>query len=182
MAQRQPYDLDAYVERTRSGPCFICEFLAGNPDYPHHAVYEDEHAVAFLAQAPNRQGRTLVQTPGYTLVVPRAHHTQLAEDLSVDGHLHLQRVVYRVAQALRRVLPTERVYVLSLGSNDGNSHVHWHVVPLPPGVPYGEQQFHFLMAENGVHDIGPERQAEIAALLRAKLNEMAASGADRTDQ
>ncbi|MFJ3876764.1 hypothetical protein ACIPW5_04825 [Streptomyces sp. NPDC090077] len=27
---RRPMDLDAYTERARSGPCFVCAFLAGN--------------------------------------------------------------------------------------------------------------------------------------------------------
>jgi hypothetical protein len=30
----------------------------------------------------------------------------------------------------------ERMYLYTFGSNQGNSHVHWHVVPLPPGVSY----------------------------------------------
>jgi len=28
-----------------------------------------------------------------------------------------------------------RVYILSLGSQQGNKHVHWHSAPLPFGVP-----------------------------------------------
>ena len=27
-----------------------------------------------------------------------------------------------------------------------NAHVHWHVAPLPPGVPYEQQQFRAVMA------------------------------------
>jgi len=41
-----------------------------------------------------------------------------------------------VAGALSEVVPTERVYRLSLGSKQGNAHLHWHVAPIPPGVPY----------------------------------------------
>lgn len=36
---------------------------------------------------------------------------------------------------------------MSLGSQQGNRHVHWHVVPLPPGVPYEHQQFAALTLE-----------------------------------
>jgi diadenosine tetraphosphate (Ap4A) HIT family hydrolase len=32
------------------------------------------------------------------------------------------------------------MYIFTFGSNEGNPHVHWHVVPLPPGVPYEDQQ------------------------------------------
>ncbi|MBX6749461.1 MAG: hypothetical protein IRY85_07255 [Micromonosporaceae bacterium] len=70
----------------------------------------------------------------------------LASDLSLDEYLRLQAVVYRVARAVEQVVPSERTYVLSLGSQQGNPHVHWHIAPLPPGLPYERQQFHALMA------------------------------------
>ena len=41
-----------------------------------------------------------------------------------------------VAGAVSEVVPTGRVYSLSLGSRQGNAHLHWHVAPLPAGVPY----------------------------------------------
>jgi diadenosine tetraphosphate (Ap4A) HIT family hydrolase len=59
----------------------------------------------------------------------------------MQEYLSLQRLVYQVGEALRGELPTERLYIMSLGSQSGNRHVHWHVAPLPPGVPYAEQQF-----------------------------------------
>lgn len=90
MCPRQPYDLDAYVERTRRGPCFICAFLSGHPDYPHHKLYEDDFAVAFLAQAPDREGRTLVQAPGYTLVAPREHREHATGSFTEQEYLRLQ--------------------------------------------------------------------------------------------
>ena len=43
----------------------------------------------------------------------------------------------------------ERLYVLCLGSLQGNRHVHWHLVPLPPGVPYEQQQVTALAPERG---------------------------------
>lgn len=169
MRSRQAFDLDAYVRRTREGPCFICAFLEGNPDYVHHAVFEDDFAVAFLARSPDVGGRELVQALGYVLVAPREHREQVIADFTPGEYLRLQTVVHRVGQALEQELPTERVYVLSLGSQQGNSHVHWHVVPLPPGVPYTEQQFHFLMAEHGVMEVEPGELQELASRLRRRL-------------
>ncbi len=46
---------------------------------------------------------------------------------------------------------TERLYGLSLGSHGGNAHVHWHVAPLPPGVPYREQQYAALARRIATH-------------------------------
>ena len=67
------------------------------------------------------------------------------------------------------VLPTERIYLMSLGSHQGNAHVHWHVVPLPPGVPYEQQQFRAVMAENGVLEVTREEQRALAAGIRSAL-------------
>tara|TARA_R110002124_G_scaffold114535_9_gene269234 strand:- start:21754 stop:22248 length:495 start_codon:yes stop_codon:yes gene_type:complete len=156
---RQPFDLDALVERSRHGPCFICEMIAGNPDYAHHLIAQDDDTVVFLSKYPT--------LPGYALVCPRRHCEDLAEDLSPQQYLALQAVVHRLSRALKRVYDAERIYVLSLGSQQGNSHLHFHVVPLPRGVPYERQQYHALMAEHGVLDIPPAEMAKAAATIAA---------------
>lgn len=61
------------------------------------------------------------------------------------------------------------MYCLSLGSQQGNAHLHWHVAPLPPGVPYGRQQYYALMAENGVLDVGDSTQEGLARAIRSRL-------------
>jgi len=67
-------------------------------------------------------------------------------------------------------VPTERLYVLSLGSKQGNAHVQWHLAPLPPGVPYERQQFTALMPERvGLLDATDEEQAALAALIMTAL-------------
>jgi hypothetical protein len=47
--------------------------------------------------------------------------------------------------------------------------VHWHVVPLPPGVPYEEQQLSALADERGYLDVPAEVQADLAARLAERL-------------
>ena len=66
-------------------------------------------------------------------------------------------------------MPTERLYVLSLGSQQGNRHVHWHVVPLPPGVPYEEQQLAVLDTARGYLDVPDDVSARLAATLAAGI-------------
>ena len=62
------------------------------------------------------------------------------------------------------------MYALSLGSAQGNAHLHWHVAPLPPGVPYERQQYHALMVEHaGVLPADDADQAALAAQIRARL-------------
>jgi diadenosine tetraphosphate (Ap4A) HIT family hydrolase len=163
VSQLQPFDLDAYVRRSRQGPCFVCSVAAGDPEYrsAHEFIYEDADVLVFLSRYP-----TLA---GYTLVCPRRHVERVIGDLSEREYLQLQWWVYRVGQAVQRVVATERLYVLTLGSQQGNSHVHWHVAPLPPGVPYEEQQLVALSLSRGVLPITSEEMADLAARVRNEL-------------
>ena len=154
MDKRKRVDFNAVREELR-GRCFICEMLAGNPEYQHHVVYEDERAVAFLNRYPSLYG--------YVLVAPKDHREQVTGDFSLDDYLHLQ-AVHRVGEAIRQVVPTERLYVLSLGSQQANRHVHWHLAPIPPGLPFEQQQLAALDS-NIVLDLTPAEQADLASRL-----------------
>lgn len=158
---RKAIDVAALRTLSTEGPCFVCEFLAGNPDYGHHMVYEDEQVVAFLNKFPT--------LPGYVLVAPRQHREQVAADFSLADYLAIQTIVFRIAKALSSVTPTERVYILSLGSQQGNRHIHWHVAALPPGVLYDEQQFNALDVRRGVIDISEAVASDIANNIRTAM-------------
>jgi histidine triad (HIT) family protein/ATP adenylyltransferase len=161
MSERIPVDLAAYEERVQSGGCFVCAFLRGDPGFEHELLYDDGAHAAFLSRYPT--------LPGYALVVPRRHVTDVVRDLTPGEYLALQTAVHKVAQAINQLVVTERTYILSLGSMQGNSHVHWHVAPLPPGVPYHQQQYHALMAENGMISQTPEEVAQLGAAIRGAL-------------
>ncbi|MFJ6567487.1 hypothetical protein ACIQNU_08695 [Streptomyces sp. NPDC091292] len=88
------------------------------------------------------------------------------------------RVVREVALAVEDAYPTERTYLYSLGSKRGNSHLHWHIAALPPGVPYEQQQFHALMAENGV--LAPSAAEAAAAAVRLRGAVASRAGRART--
>ncbi len=163
MTQYQHIDIDGYIEQITSGLCFICEMLAGNPDYRHHIIYEDEIAVVFLNRYPILYG--------YTLVAPRQHRERVTGDFTREEYLSLQDLIYRVAEVLRQVVPTERMYILSLGSQQGNSHVHWHIAPLPPAVPLEKQQFEALRLEKGVLTLSEEEMASLAARIGHRIEE-----------
>ena len=161
MGSRSAFDLTAYVERSKDGPCFVCSILAYHPEYPAHRVYEDDEFLVFLARWPTLRG--------YTLVAPKRHVEDFTTELTDEEFARLQHLLLRVARAVKETVPTERVYVLSLGSQQGNAHLHWHVAPLPPGVPYEEQQFHALMAENGVLAVTDEEKRSLAATISSAL-------------
>jgi diadenosine tetraphosphate (Ap4A) HIT family hydrolase len=151
------------VRRELAGRCFICELVAGNPEFAHHVVYEDDGAIAFLNRYPALYG--------YVLVAPRQHREQVTGDFTRAEYRQLQEVVRRVGEAVRRVVATERLYVLSLGSQQGNRHVHWHVAPLPPGVPFEQQQFAALDTDERL-DLSDDELAELAARIRTALADM----------
>lgn len=160
MTNRVPWQPESYLELVRRA-CFICELLAGNPDYPHHVAHRDADAVVFASRFPS--------VPGHFLVAPVHHREHAIGDFTTDEYLALQRVVHRAGRALTDLLPIERLYVLSLGSQQGNRHVHWHLVPLPPGVPYEEQQTAVLDPARGHLDLPDDEVADLARRLGERL-------------
>ena len=160
---REEFDVAAYRQLVREGPCFVCAIAADTAGYRavHHMIYEDESCLVFLNRFPTLYGATLV--------CPRDHREDLTRDFSESEYLALQSVIYYVARAIRRTVPCERVYVLSLGSQQGNCHVHWHIAPLPPSVPPAHQQLVALDCHRGVLRISHREQAELAGDIRRHL-------------
>ncbi|HEX2772433.1 MAG TPA: hypothetical protein VHN18_08405 [Micromonosporaceae bacterium] len=158
--RRVRWNTEEYLRLVRSA-CFICELVAGNPDYPHDVVHRDGEGIVFLSRWP--------WLLGHVLVAPVRHREQVVTDFPVDEYLRLQRLIRVTGIALAQVVPTERLYVLSLGSQQGNRHVHWHLAPLPPGVPYEQQQLAALSQEQGYLDVPPAVQTELAARLADRL-------------
>ena len=143
-SERYAPDLDAYLERARTGPCFVCGIVARVDSSDQHIVYEDD-AIAFFTRWPTQRG--------YTLVAPKEHREQATGDFTVDEYLALQRIVYGVAEAVRE----------EVGA-------HWHVVPLYPGTPYEEQQFAAVMLEKaGALDIPEDEKASLAARIGSRM-------------
>ena len=154
-------DMEVFHHKARTRPCFVCEVVASTNDRPQHTVHEDDEAIAFLDSYP--------RACGYTLVAPKKHREQVTKDFPVQEYLRLQRFVYRVAEAVREEVGAERMYLYTFGSNQGNSHVHWHVVPPPPGVSYEEQQGAWASWSKGVLDIPQEEMALLAARIGARM-------------
>ena len=159
---RAPVDLGVYVEEARRG-CFICRLVQGDSSLPRHeVVWRDSFAIAFLDRFP--------AVFGHTLVAPVPHVEHVTGDMTLHEYLRLQRVVHAVGEAVRLALKPERVYLLSLGSQQLNAHVHWHIVPCPPGVPLELQQTALLdRAARGAVSMSPEQQESLASMLREHL-------------
>jgi len=160
LRERTPFDTRRL--QPESGKCFICEFIQGNSNYAHFEVARTERAVAFMNKYPTLEGSVLVS--------PLDHREQVTGDMSAAEYLELQKFVYFVAEAVRKVMQPERVYILSLGSQAANAHVHWHIAPLPSGVPLERQQYHALMHENGAMEIPDSELAQLAQKIGSMIS------------
>jgi diadenosine tetraphosphate (Ap4A) HIT family hydrolase len=159
--ERYHPDMEAFHQGMRTKPCFVCEIVAGMNEFAQHIVYETARAITFLDVYPRAYG--------YTLVAPKEHREQVTGDSSMEEYLDLQRLVYRVSEAVREEVGAERMYLYTFGSNQGNAHVHWHVVPLPPGVPYENQQGAWASWRMGVLKIPEEEMAALAARIGRRV-------------
>jgi diadenosine tetraphosphate (Ap4A) HIT family hydrolase len=132
-----PVDVTEYEHRiqrdNQDGRCFVCDIANERHKPGELVVYRDDVCVIFLP-VPQR-------LYGYMLLAPVEHRTRVIEDFREDQYLALQLRIHRLGRALSQHVPTERLYVFSFGSNQGVAHVHWHLAPLPPGVPFEQQQF-----------------------------------------
>lgn len=132
-----PIDTTAYAARllrdNAAGHCFICNIVRDEQPPDDVVVYRDEVCVAFF---PN-----FFRLRGYVLLAPLDHRIDVVDGFTEPEYLALQLRVHRLGRVISRLVPTERLYVFSFGSHQGVSHVHWHLAPLPPGVPFENQQF-----------------------------------------
>lgn len=141
--RRIPYqakEADQYLAERATGPCFICEIVAGKARRrAHEVVYEDERTIAFLSSMPTHYGQTLV--------CPKRHIATVVGGMELDEYLDLQRIIYMIGRAVERAVEPERIYIATFGSNQVNAHVHFHILPLPKGIPVREQQMASMMVE-----------------------------------
>ena len=90
-----------------------------NRDIPGHIVAEDERYIAFLDINP--------LVPGHTLVVPKKEVDYIF-DLDDDTLAGLQLFCKKVAGAIRKSFPCNRVGIAVIGLEVPHTHVH--LVPL----------------------------------------------------
>ena len=107
--------------------CVFCQIVAGTS--PSWTVYEDDAAIAFMDINP--------ATDGHTLVIPRAHVSdvwQIDEDTARD----VMAAAVRVAAAIRSALSPDGINMFqATGTAAFQSvfHFHFHLVPRWFGDP-----------------------------------------------
>jgi hypothetical protein len=109
---RKPFDLDSYIQTIQRSPCFICELVTGRLN-GNHIIQRNDAFIIFLNKYPVLYG--------HVLVAPIQHREQVTGDFHLGEYLALQEAVYRTAEAVRKTIASERIYILSLGSQQGNA-------------------------------------------------------------
>ena len=103
--------------------CVFCAIAAGTAEA--HAVYEDDHTLAFLDHRP--------LFPGHTLVIPRAH-VETLPDLPAGDIGSFFAVVQRIARVMPDALGAQGTFVANNNRvSQSVAHLHMHVVPRSRG-------------------------------------------------
>jgi hypothetical protein len=87
-------DMEAMHRGFRTDPCFMCRMVDGDILFPENIVYEDERFLVFLDGYPRAYG--------YTLVAPKEHREQVTGDFTMEEYIRLQKLIYRVTEAVRQ--------------------------------------------------------------------------------
>lgn len=137
-----PYDPDNIFARIIRG------------EAPCVRVLEDEHTLAFMDLMP--------QSPGHTLVVPKAPAADLLT-LPPEALGPLLATTQRIARAVKAALQPRGILIAQLnGAAAGQTvfHLHFHVIPRDSGL---DLDIHSRMMAD------PAALEAIAARIRAKL-------------
>ncbi|MDC8002759.1 HIT family protein [Aureisphaera galaxeae] len=90
-----------------------------NGEIPCYKVAEDENFIAFLDINPNAKG--------HTLCVPKQEINRIF-DMEEKHYLDLMRFSRKVAKALEKVIPCDRIGISVIGLEV--PHVHVHLIPI----------------------------------------------------
>ena len=88
-------------------------------EIPSYKIAEDENFFAFLDINPNAKG--------HTLVIPKKEENKIF-DLDRETYNELMDFSYRVAKALEKTIPCERIGMSVIGLEV--PHVHVHLIPI----------------------------------------------------
>ncbi|MGH6763158.1 MAG: HIT family protein [Phyllobacterium sp.] len=115
-------------------------------EIPSYRVYEDDHAIAFMDVMP--------QTPGHTLVVPKAPSRNLL-DADPETLSKVIPIVQKIARAAKTAFASDGVIVSQFNEPAAGQtvfHLHFHILPRFEGVPLkphtGQMEDQAVLAAN----------------------------------
>lgn len=116
-------------------------------EIPSYKIAEDEHFFSFLDINPN--------TKGHTLVIPKKEVDKIF-DLDTETYTGLMQFAYRVAKALEKTIPCERIGMSVVGLEVPHTHVH-----LIPINQMADMQF--IKKEKMAHEAFADLASKISA-------------------
>lgn len=162
MPIKKPLDIEEY-HKVASKECFICNIVRhGDKREKHAIIYEDTSVIVFLNNYPTCEAQVLV--------CPKQHLTQVLEDLSPYEYQHLMTVVRKVGLAIKKITNAARIYFASLGSNELNSHIHLHVLPITSDLPYEHQQLAAFDHKDGVYVYSDQEKKDLAEAIFQEMS------------
>ena len=120
-----------------------------NGEIPSYKIIEDENYYAFLDINPN--------TIGHTLCIPKQEVDKIF-DLSEESYMGLMRFSRKVAIAIEKAIPCQRVGMTVIGLEVPHTHVH--LIPLQnmQSMNFGNSQ-----------KLTPEEFQEVVKKIQAAL-------------
>ena len=112
--------------------CMSCDILSGRRTEPGGVIYENEYWHVGSMIRP-------VFWPGFLIAKLKRHCEHLSE-LTPEEAAALGPLLQVMCQALASALEPAKVYVCSFG--DGVKHIHFWILPRPPGMRPG---MHWVM-------------------------------------
>lgn len=101
--------------------CLFCKIIAG--EIPSTKVYEDDTVLAFLDIHP--------VNIGHTLVIPKAHYTNLYEAPD-DIIAHMMVIVKKLSIAIKKALNADGINIEMNNDTPAGQlifHTHLHIIP-----------------------------------------------------
>lgn len=125
-------------------------------EVPAVVVYEDEHTFAFLDNAPN--------VPGHTLVIPKKPFRNIF-DIDEESLAAVMRTVRRIAPAVRDGVGAKGVHINSNHEPEAGQevfHLHFHIIPR-----HSHAEFEFCWPHKTPYSPGVAE--EVAQKIRAEI-------------
>jgi histidine triad (HIT) family protein len=124
-------------------------------EVPATIIYEDEYTLAFLDNAPN--------VAGHTLVIPKKPVRNIF-DTDEETLAHVMNAVRKVAPAVRDAVGAKGVHINSNHEHEGGQevfHLHFHIIPRRT-----REEFDFCWPKIALSE---EETARIASAMRERL-------------
>lgn len=145
--------------------CIFCRIVKG--EIPSYIVWESDTHIAFLTPTPN--------TPGFTVVAPKAHMDSNVLRLGSDEYQQLMLAAREAAHTIERGLGNRRTALVAEGMGVDHAHVKlipmhgleagdWHPVESPE-ERFAERYEGFITTHEGPA-MPNERLAEIQRKIR----------------